>query len=379
MAFQDAAFGKLGVKCTTFVLKQWAPGFMARRSPRLRHLAVRDRVETLNGAKVIFSHYLHVPVRYSLEQCVRSMTRRAIRLIEAHGLQFDLVHGQSIYPAALAAHRLAALFGVPFVITLRDDLSHLATLYERRNARALFEPMFAAVAAVFVIGPAQERDAWRFLPERSTAQVVLAPNGVDVQGIRSILEALPPGAPGAWGRVVSVGSLFRLKGIHENLRALKMVHDRGLRDWTYTVVGDGPYRKELEGLSKELGLKDRVAFEGSVPHHEAIRHMRDSDIMSLPSWAESFGNVYAEAAVCGRPAIGCRGGGAELTIVDKRTGLLVPPRDIPALADALAFLLSDPEKAREMGAAARGHIRQFTWERTARIYVEKLNDILAKR
>ena len=176
---------------------------------------------------------------------------------------------------------------------------------------------------------------------------------------------------------MNVGSLYRIKGIHENLRALKRLYDQGLQDWGYTVVGNGPYRKELEALAKETGLGDRVVFKGTLPHQEAIRHMYEADIMSLPSWAEPFGNVYAEAAVCGRPAIGCRGGGAELTILDGETGLLVPPKDVEALAEALKFLLTHPERARQMGAAAREHIKQFTWERTAKIYLETLEKIQA--
>ncbi len=78
--------------------------------------------------------------------------------------------------------------------------------------------------------------------------------------------------------------------------------------------------------------------------------IHESDIFCLPSWAEPFGNVFAEAAVCGRPAIGCQGFGAELTIRDGETGLLVPPRDVEGLAEALAYLLTDPEQGEGDGA-----------------------------
>jgi len=69
--------------------------------------------------------------------CVRGMAERAMELIEAHGLKFDVVHAESIYPAGLAAQRVAKRYGVPFVVTLRDDLGHLRDLYARRpEARA---------------------------------------------------------------------------------------------------------------------------------------------------------------------------------------------------------------------------------------------------
>lgn len=178
------------------------------------------------------------------------------------------------------------------------------------------------------------------------------------------------------GGIVSVGNLYRFKGIHENLRALKLLSERGVNAWRYAVVGEGPYRKELEVLSREFGLENQVTFVGSVAHPKAIRYIRDADIFSLPSWSEPFGNVYAEAAVCGRPSIGCKGFGGEITIRDGETGLLVPPRDVEALAGALSFLLSQPERTKEMGNAAGDQILEFTWERTAQLYRQTMSRVV---
>jgi glycosyltransferase involved in cell wall biosynthesis len=297
------------------------------------------------------------------------MALRAIQLIRKHGCSFDVIHGQSIYPPALAARIVAQHLKVPFVVTLRDDLSHLAHMYEvYPTARGVFEKMFAAASAIFVHGPAIQRDMPAFLPSGAKPPVVLAPNGADFEGVTGILDALPNPVERPWAHIVSVGNLYRFKGIHENLQALKALDEKGLTDWRYTVVGEGPYRQELEALAVGLDIGDRVTFTGRLPHHEAIRLIRESDIFSLPSWAEPFGNVYVEAAICGRPSIGCRGYGAEVTVANGETGFLVPPKDVAALADAMATLLKNPDRARDMGEAAREHIRQFTWEKTAEIY-----------
>ena len=377
VAFLDQALAEIGVHGTTLVLKPWVPRWLATRVDKWNHLAVTPRLETRNGTCVVFDRYLHVPPRYRLDQCASSMARRAIDLIKRYSFEFDLVHGQSIYPPAPAARLVARYFGLPYVVTLRDDLSHLDSMYEQRGARGLFEPMFASVSAIFVHGPALERDAPEFLPSGSTTPVVLAANGVDVKGIETILKSLPTAPPRAWGEIVSVSSLMRYKGIHENLRALKRVDELGLRQWRYTIVGDGPYRKQLEALAQELGLADRVVFKGRLPHREAIQAISRADIFCLPSWAEPFGNVYAEAAVCGRPSIGCRGCGAELTIRDGESGRLVPPKDVDALAQALEFLLRHPERTREMGGVARRDIGRFTWQRTARLYRDVMEQILS--
>jgi len=378
VAFLDRALAKLGVQGTTLVLKPWTPHWLAGRVNKWKHLAVQRRIAERDGLRTAFSHYFHIPYRFQRDLCVYSMAHQAIRLIRKHGWEFDIVHGQSIYPAAPAARLVARHYQVPFVVTLRDDLSHLSYWYEHRKGREIFEPMFASVSAIFVHGPSLLRDIPKFIPSGSHPNILMASNGVDQEGIQSILNSLHPPAQRPWGSIVSVSSLYRLKGIHESLQALRFLIEGGLKDWRYTIVGDGPYRKELEALSKGLGLEPQVAFVGSVPHPEAIRYIRDADIFSLPSWGEAFGNVYPEAAVCGRPAIGCRGYGAELTIRHGETGLLVAPKDVGDLAKALGFLLTHPDRAREMGEEGRRHIRQFTWDQTAQIYKQAIGRILTK-
>ncbi len=376
MAFLDRELAKLGVEGTTLVLKPWVPQRLANWVDKWKHLGVQRRITEQNGLRTVFSHYIHVPHRLQKKFCVYSMAHQAVRLVRKHGLEFDVVHGQSIYPTALAARLVARKFQVPFVVTLRDDLSHLAYWYEHRKGRVLFEPMFASVSAIFVHGPSLLRDVSKFIPSGAQPKILMAPNGVDVEGIQATLNCLKPSPQHPWGSIVSVGNLYRFKGIHENLQALRLLNKRGVSAWKYTVVGEGPYRKELETLARELGLEEQVTFVGRVPYLEAIHYIRDADVLSLPSWSEPFGNVYAEAAVCGRPSIACKGFGGEITLLDGKTGLLVPPRDVEALADALTYLLSEPDRTKEMGKAARDHIQQFTWERTAQLYKQTLSDVV---
>jgi glycosyltransferase involved in cell wall biosynthesis len=337
-------------------------------------------MEEENGVTVVFSQYLHLPRRYRLDLSARFMMNRADKLISRYGWKFDLIHGQSIYPAGLAAYLLSLRHRVPFIITLRDHLSHLEDMLDKGSPSFfnLVKQMFNQVNGILVHGPAILRDLPSYLARKSSVPTLLAPNGVDVEGIENSLASFPPIQPHRWGRIISVGNLYRTKGIHENLQALRILDERGFKEWHYTVVGHGPYLKELETLAKAKGLWERIRFVGRVAHKEAIRQIRDADIFCLPSWEESFGNVYAEAAVCGRPAIGCQGFGAELTIRNGATGLLVPPKDVNALAEALYFLLTHPQEARKMGEEAQGHIRQFTWDRTAQIYKQAIGRIPSK-
>lgn len=384
VAFLDAALAGQGYFGTTLVLKPYVPYWLAARAARWRHLAVRDRVQddphsSGGGGRVFFTHYLHVPTRFSTTLCVRAMAARAIQLIERHKIEFDVVHAETIYPAGPAAQIVARRFGVPFIVTLRDDLGHLDDMYKRRaDARGLFEAMFREVAAIFAIGPAVYRELPRFLPRENPPPFVLAPNGVDVRGLTAMIQTFIPPGEHPWGRIVGVGNLYRYKGFHETLNALKQLDERGVKGWSFVIVGDGPYRGELKEMAASLGLADRVTLCGKLPHKEAVRAIYEADIFCLPSWAEAFGNVYAEAALCGRAAIGCFGYGAELMIADKKTGLLVATKDVPALANALEFLLKHPNDAQQMGARARERVQGMTWDATAVQYAEVLARISVK-
>lgn len=199
VAFLDQALAKLGVQGATLVLKPWMPLWLASRVDRWKHLAAKRRATGEEGLGIVFSHYLHIPHRFQKNVCVHSMAHQAIRLIRKHGLEFDLVHGQSIYPTALAARLVAQHFQVPFVVTLRDDLSHLSHWYEHEKAKDLFEPMFASVSAIFVHGPSLLRDIPNFIPPGAHPEILMAPNGVDIEGIQAILSSLEPPPKHPWG------------------------------------------------------------------------------------------------------------------------------------------------------------------------------------
>jgi glycosyltransferase involved in cell wall biosynthesis len=98
---------------------------------------------------------------------------------------------------------------------------------------------------------------------------------------------------------------------------------------------------------------DKVQFLGFVGEQRLQELYRECDIFVAPSLYESFGLVFLEAMNYARPVVGCRAGGPEDIIVDGETGLLVPPQDPQALADALVRLVRSPEERVELGRAGR--------------------------
>lgn len=181
-------------------------------------------------------------------------------------------------------------------------------------------------------------------------------------------------------RLLTVCRLVKGKGIDIVLRALDTLAVRGI-PFRYIIGGEGPERKPLEALAGELGLGDKVHFQGSVVGDEKWCLFRNADVFVMPSrldstipWQESFGIAFVEAAAFGVPAVGSRSGGIPDAVVDGETGILVPEESPVDLADALTFLYRKPETRKEMGRAARERARgQFSPKAIAARFREEVS------
>ena len=127
----------------------------------------------------------------------------------------------------------------------------------------------------------------------------------------------------------------------------------------------------MGAILAENGMLDRTIFLGSVANSEMPDLYRAADLSVLPSLAEATSIAGLEAMATGLPLVGTDVGGIPTIIEDKATGLIVPPRDPDAMANALGQLISDADLRRRMGAAARAKVeREFTWPVIVRKTVE---------
>ena len=113
-------------------------------------------------------------------------------------------------------------------------------------------------------------------------------------------------------------------------------------------------------------MAERVRFAGAVAHRDVPALLRSADVVVSAPWYEPFGIVPVEAMACGTAVVATAVGGHLDTVDHEVTGLLVPPRDPAALADALTQLLANPGQRRALGtaAAARAAAR-YSWDRIA--------------
>lgn len=168
---------------------------------------------------------------------------------------------------------------------------------------------------------------------------------------------------GAEPRLLCIGRLIPIKGHLVLLRALARARAR-VPGVTLDVAGRGPLGPALKAYARELGLGEAVRFLGFVsPVEEAIER---AAIVVVPSLGEGFGMVALEAMERGRPVIASAVGGLPEIVADGETGLVVPPGDAEALADAIVALAGDLERAAAMGRAGRARaLAEFTPERCA--------------
>jgi glycosyltransferase involved in cell wall biosynthesis len=171
--------------------------------------------------------------------------------------------------------------------------------------------------------------------------------------------------------VLQLGRMVPRKGIDNVVRGIGICnHALNEEAYLYVIGGNSDEANEiatpeigrLRGIARERGVADRVNFLGRRGRQGLKIFYNAADVFVTTPWYEPFGITPLEAMACGTPVIGAAVGGICYSVVHGETGLLVPPRDPVALADALATLKRDPGLSRGMGAAGLERARaMFTW------------------
>ena len=169
--------------------------------------------------------------------------------------------------------------------------------------------------------------------------------------------------------VVCVSRLVPRKGQDTLIRALPGVL-AAVPDAVLLIVGDGPYRADLERLAVRTGVAGSIRFTGAVPWSELPAHYGAGDVYAMPCRTrrggldvEGLGIVYLEASATGLPVVAGDSGGAPDAVLEGETGYVVPGRDLSALTDRLVTLLLDPALRARLGARGREWVEQnWRWD-----------------
>jgi glycosyltransferase involved in cell wall biosynthesis len=275
----------------------------------------------------------------------------------------DLVHAHWWFPGGLVGTWLRAGWRVPLITTMHGSDVRLAT--SSRPATWLFRHVLARSDAVTTVS------RWLAQETRDVAPA-----------IRPIVAPMPikpdlfhPGGNRAPDTLLFVGKLNVQKGIESLLRALARMTSRPTVE---IVVGVGSAPEDVQGLARQLGVAEQLRWLPLLAQAELAERYRACTALVMPAVEEGLGLVAAEALLCETPVVAFASGGLTDLIVHERTGLLVPPGDVDALAAALDALLARPDRSAALGVAGRQAMLQtFGPDAVADRYATIYRDALA--
>lgn len=277
--------------------------------------------------------------------------------------RFDIVHSST--PKGGFLGMLAAwLAGVPWrVYTLRGLPLASASGMKRRILWLCDWLTLRLAHRATAISPSLRAEAEALGLARPGQLVVIhkgSSNGIDAERFTRRLPSAAAPLRREWGipadavLIGFAGRITRDKGIGELVAAWRQVRAAAENAWLVLVGTFEPEDPVPAELIAELRADERVRLVGwqedTAPCFEAM------DLLVLPSYREGFGNVLLEANAMELPTVATAISGCRDAVADQRTGILVPPRDGPALADALLRLVRDPELRRQMGTAGRQRV-----------------------
>jgi len=292
----------------------------------------------------------------------------SLRRVEALNRQtkIDCIDAHFVYPDGFAAMLLGKYLGVPVTVSARGTDINLFPSF--RLIRPMIRWTLRHADGVIAVSAAL-RDAMAALGIPND-RIHLIPNAVDTARFRPIPAgetrqrlSLPEGGL----LLVSVGSLIEAKGHQLTIRAMALIRKQFPSLQLY-IIGQGPYRAELERLIKSLGLRERVHLLGKRPNEELPFWFCAASLSCLASSREGWPNVVTESLACGTPVVATRVGGIPEILHSPELGTLVRQTSEDVAAGIVESLGKEWDRqAISREASAR------TWETVA----EQVEDVLS--
>lgn len=250
---------------------------------------------------------------------------------------------------------------IPVIICERSD-----PYYEKGTFLELKRSLFKyADGAVF-----QTERAQRYYPKILQEKSVVIPNPVTIKKI----DRIPLNKRN--DEISFVGRFYiRQKRQDIMLKAFKKVAEID-KQIKLVFYGDGPDLPQIQQMAKDMNLSERVIFKGKV--NDVVDSIKDSKMFVLTSDYEGIPNALIEAMAIGLPVIStdCSPGGARLLIENKKNGLLIDTNDVDKIADAILFLINNPEVADSYGIEAQKIVNKFTARNVMQLWSEYIEQII---
>ena len=318
--------------------------------------------------------------KYGAQYKAALRARNALFFVELfEGARVPHFHVHFANRAAHTAMFVKAVSGIPFSMTAhgQDFMSDLGNDELLRELCAGAE--FVGAETDF------SRDLLAARCPESRSKIFRVYNGIDLSRFpwRDALLHVPGRAEARPSKIrfLSVGRLVAFKGFDILIDACAELQKQGI-NFDCEIIGDGALREELEESARRQDLRERIHFAGEQSQNYVRSALRDCDVFVLASAPDErgasdiFPTVIAEAMATGKPVVSTTVAGIPELVANGETGLLVPPRDAPALAEAMEQFARDENLRGDFGRAGRLRIEQkFTIEKTIEPLLERFEQI----
>jgi glycosyltransferase involved in cell wall biosynthesis len=290
--------------------------------------------------------------------------RHAIRQ-QLSSKQVVLVHGHLTWPLYFLPLALAGC-SVPLIYTEHSTQN-------KRRSYPLLRPLDCAVyrryqrVACISKGVKVSLDAWLGWRDSDTRSEVV------LNGSRILPFSVRPPHRKAGVRLVSIGSLVPHKGFDIALRAVATL---GSAVESYTIVGEGRERSDLESLVRQLGIQDKVSFPGYT--EDVTTYLHNADLGIIPSRREGFGLVAIEGLSTGLPIVAFNVDGMREVLEGCSAAHLIKPDDTTSLADGIIYAISNLVGSSSIAIKARRHAERFRIELMIQGYADLYDRICSR-
>lgn len=212
----------------------------------------------------------------------------------------------------------------------------------------------------------------------SENKMTIIPNGIELDDVKEVPDNIFPSLKHR-KYVFSIGRIVKEKGFETIIEAAEAARDSG-EDIYFVIAGKGPMLERYRKLVTDKQLDHYVAFIGYVTDEQKNSLLLNSEIAVFPSLYEPFGIVALEAMILGKPTIVSETGGLKGIVMHLKSGMLMIPGDHESLLNNIAFLLQNPDKAKEIGTKGQQIVKSlYGWKRIASQTVNVIEDTLLNK
>jgi glycosyltransferase involved in cell wall biosynthesis len=294
----------------------------------------------------------------------------------------ELVHAHGhVYMSSYLAGKIAKKYNKPFIVTQHNtfiDYKSWLNILEHLNDLTIGKSILKHADRILTVSKETMKYVLRLGADKAKTSVLY--NGVDTNCFHSVNKGVSRkklGLPKTRKIIFSVRRLVYKNGIDTLIDSAYIVA-RDNPNILFVVAGKGPSRKLIEDHIKELGIEDNIKLTGFVPDELLPVYYDAADYFVLPSASgEGLPLVLFEAMACGLPVIATTVGGTPEIINQMKNGILVPPKNPEAMAEALSKLLAEEKLGQTIGDEARKNVEsRFTWEENLRQLIEAYNEFI---